>query len=49
VESEGTQVLRQIVKDGGSYVTSEMGEVQFVPLVGKYGYEESVKRGENPC
>jgi protein-L-isoaspartate(D-aspartate) O-methyltransferase len=49
VEAEGTQTLQQIVKDGSSYVSSEMGEVQFVPLVGKYGYEESVKRGDNLC
>ncbi len=49
VEVRGTQILRLLVRDGSKYVTSEMGEVQFVPLVGKYGYQESVKRGDTLC
>jgi protein-L-isoaspartate(D-aspartate) O-methyltransferase len=49
VQSEGTQILRQIVKVGTSYATSDLGQVQFVPLLGKYGYEESVKRGDSQC
>ncbi len=40
------QKLRQIVKHGDKFVESELGEVKFVPLVGKYGYEVGDKQGD---
>jgi protein-L-isoaspartate(D-aspartate) O-methyltransferase len=44
-----TQVLRHIIRNGGDFTENDLGEVQFVPLVGKYGYAGSGKQGETKC
>jgi protein-L-isoaspartate(D-aspartate) O-methyltransferase len=43
------QRLRQIQKVGEAYAETELGEVQFVPLVGKYGYDDGGKQGDSLC
>jgi protein-L-isoaspartate(D-aspartate) O-methyltransferase len=40
-----SQKLRQILKDGDKYVATELGEVQFVPLIGRYGYADNGNKG----
>lgn len=41
------QTLRHILKDGdASYLETELGDVQFVPLIGKYGYADGEKQGQ---
>jgi protein-L-isoaspartate(D-aspartate) O-methyltransferase len=37
----GVQKLQQIQKDGDNLIEKCLGDVQFVPLIGKYGYEEN--------
>jgi protein-L-isoaspartate(D-aspartate) O-methyltransferase len=44
-----TQALRLFVRNGDDFAENELGEVQFVPLVGKYGYADSGKQGETKC
>lgn len=44
-----TQTLRHIIRNGGDFAEKDLGEVQFVPLVGKYGYAGSGKQGETKC
>jgi protein-L-isoaspartate(D-aspartate) O-methyltransferase len=39
------QKLRQILKNGDAFVESELGDVQFVPLIGRYGYADNEKQG----
>jgi protein-L-isoaspartate(D-aspartate) O-methyltransferase len=49
VSGSETQELLQISRDGDKYVKTELGEVQFVPLVGKYGHADSGKQGDLSC
>ena len=42
------QKLRQVLKDGDELVETELGNVQFVPLIGKYGYADGGEQGDSP-
>ena len=41
------QKLRQVLRNGDIFSESELGDAQFVPLIGKYGYADNGKQG-NP-
>lgn len=43
------QKLRLISYDGSESTETELGEVQFVPLIGKYGYADDVRQGSASC
>ena len=49
VSDGAEQKLRQILKNGDNFVETELGDVKFVPLVGKYGYAERGKQGDTQC
>ncbi|MFC1639584.1 protein-L-isoaspartate(D-aspartate) O-methyltransferase [Gemmatimonadota bacterium] len=39
------QKLKQVTRNGDEYIETELGEVQFVPLIGRHGYEDNGKQG----
>ncbi len=45
VASGDAQNLRQVLRDGDDFLETELGEVQFVPLIGKYGFADKGKQG----
>ena len=45
VADGAVQKLRQILRHGDAFVESELGEVQFVPLIGRHGYADNGKQG----
>lgn len=41
------QMLQQVRKDGSKFVEKNLGDVQFVPLIGRHGYAENGKQGKS--
>ena len=41
-----TQKLRQLLRDGDEFFENELGDVHFVPLIGRYGYADNGKQGD---
>jgi len=46
VADDKVQKLRQVTRDGDILVETELGDVQFVPLIGRYGYADNGKQGD---
>ena len=44
VSDGDTQTLRQVRRDGDEFAIAELGDVSFVPLVGKYGFDDGGKQ-----
>ena len=49
VATGDTQLLRQVRKDRDSYSMTEHGDVHFVPLIGKHGFDDGGKQRDNQC
>jgi protein-L-isoaspartate(D-aspartate) O-methyltransferase len=47
VNEGGEQKLRLFAKHGDEFVETDLGDVQFVPLIGKYGHSEIERKRNN--